>query len=111
MRVYRAPRIRRKWSDDDRARAKFLFDEGLTNAEIAAALGRKPAAVCAWIHHNLRIIKPVEPIEYLQAKVTGNQVAEFYSLGWRFVGTADGLHVCEWRSSTEPRWPSLAEAA
>jgi hypothetical protein len=111
MRVYRAPRVRRPWSDEDRARAAFLFDEGKTNAEIANALGRKPDAVRAWIHHYMRIPKPISVIDYPKAKIAESQVEQFYLLGWRFVGSEGGLHVFEWRASGEPRWPEAMRSA
>jgi hypothetical protein len=105
------PRIRRPWSEQDRARAAFLFDEGKTNAEIADALGRKPDAVRTWIYNYIRIPKRPDTIDYPKATITESQVEQFYLLGWRFIGSDGDRQICEWRASGEPRWPEAARVA
>jgi hypothetical protein len=105
MKVHRPARIRRKWSDAERLTATHLVKVGATNAEIAVALGRKPDAVRAWIHHNCRVWREPKPTSYPKIRVASAEVPEWYSLGWRFVGFEQALCVFEWQSSQRVRWP------
>jgi hypothetical protein len=111
MRIQRVPRIRREWTDEDRAMAARLFAAGRSNDEIAVALGRKPDAVRAWIHHFKLVWNDPEPVVYETVKVTKADVLEWYEAGWRFVGFDGALCVIEWQSSRELRWPNRAMVA
>lgn len=106
MRIYRTKRIRREWTGADRETAVRLLSDGASNDEIAAALGRNPAAVRAWLHHFCRGWQEPEVISYRQEVVAYDDVPSWYALGWRYVGPGEGGHVFEWRSSGTARIPN-----
>ena len=106
MRIYRTKRVRREWTEADRATAKTLYAAGLSNSEIASALGRNADAVRAWVHHNCRVWREPEVIEYPRVVISRADVLNYYAIGWRFAGFENGECVFEWRASGMARMPS-----
>lgn len=111
MRIYRTKRVRREWTKTDRTLAALLFSANASNDEIAAALGRPPDAVRAWLHHYCKVSREPDAIEYPRAIVSHADVPQWYELGWRLAGFEDGSCVFEWRKEKcalyPPKKPSV----
>lgn len=107
MRVYRSKRVRQEWTDEDRSRAAHMWSNGSSNDEIAASLGRKPAAVRAWLHHHCRLWHEPEPVSYPQETIGHDEIPAWYELGWRYVGLGDGGYIFEWQSPGTVRIPKF----
>jgi hypothetical protein len=106
----RSPIDRKKWSEADRSLAGTLHDSGASVADIASALGRKPDAVRAWLHHNCRVWTEPTKTEYQRADVPHADIPTWHALGWRFAGFEGDRCIFEWRASGRARMPNIVNS-
>lgn len=97
---------RAKWTPQEHLLAERLKREGMTNKEIAVAIGRTHCAVISWSTARGRRERAAREVrEAVRMLIRPDDVIAYYELGWRFVGFEGALCAFEWQSTREPQWP------
>jgi hypothetical protein len=94
------------WTNHEHARLLKLIEEGMTNRQIAEAIGRPYTSVRARIHlYGLRggpnLAAPKE-----KAPISRAELIEWYSLGWRVDSFDSDRCIMIWPHATGPVLPS-----
>ncbi len=96
-----------KWTTRENARLFEMLASGSTHKEISEALGRSKSAVTARVteRNRPRALQLVPDVEYPTARVSKQDVIDWYELGWRVVGISQDSCAMEWRLQRAPEYP------